>query len=555
MNSNSNANPMSGSFLALPYGGSLTNIGPSTNRPKITPEELVKHNTEHDGWICVDGMVFDVSTFMYRHPGGPRPIMRYLGTDCSEAFHHITGHMLPHSIQRLQECYIGDLDKKPGSINVKVSKVEPVKIITKHNGTLLIQPIIKSPATISILAPPASYPCTVESISPISPDTAIVSFRLQTGYSIPMAIGLHVTISHTITTSTNEEVTSSRSYTPIAIAEGGTLLRFVIKQYITPQSFSRFIISQRKALPEYILKKGTSTDSPPSLASFTMSHTKGSFNFSHVSSGRFDRILMICAGTGVAPMYQICHKIVTAKFRRPSTISFISVNKTAHDSLLSSSIDELTYCQCDPCKEYRKSSISNGISITSSAPIAAAEYPPRNASEGMIRKLAVTGTRACVSSGNLALHTQLQATFILTREHLAKPGSAQDSTSPIDLVTRTRQFTTVVNAEAKNGLPLEANLRVQSAADTSVRLFSPGTTVVLGKPNGIEHWQSLVPSCLVPTDDRSGDSEHEWTLALLCGPDQFCDDVEGLLKIWGYSNSVESQRPGMNISQHCYFRF
>lgn len=115
----------SNSYLNVPSSGTLTGIGPSRNRRQISPEELQKHNLPDDGWIAIDGLVFDVSTFMYKHPGGPKPILRYLGADCTDAFHHITGHMFPHTIQRLQECYIGDLTASSSGLNVKTSKISP----------------------------------------------------------------------------------------------------------------------------------------------------------------------------------------------------------------------------------------------------------------------------------------------------------------------------------------------------------------------------------------------------------------------------------------------
>jgi predicted heme/steroid binding protein len=53
---------------------------------KISPEELKTHNQENDCWIAVDGIVYDVSKFMNRHPGGKESFLALAGHDATEAF-------------------------------------------------------------------------------------------------------------------------------------------------------------------------------------------------------------------------------------------------------------------------------------------------------------------------------------------------------------------------------------------------------------------------------------------------------------------------------------
>ena len=52
----------------------------------LTPEEVSKHNTPGDCWVIMDGVVYDLTSFLGVHPGGTDTIMRYAGKDCTEAF-------------------------------------------------------------------------------------------------------------------------------------------------------------------------------------------------------------------------------------------------------------------------------------------------------------------------------------------------------------------------------------------------------------------------------------------------------------------------------------
>mmetsp|Transcript_69868 Transcript_69868/g.195841 ORF Transcript_69868/g.195841 Transcript_69868/m.195841 type:complete len:524 (-) Transcript_69868:102-1673(-) len=53
---------------------------------KYTMREVSGHNTRGDMWIVVDGLVYDVTRFVDKHPGGPLPIENMAGKDCTDAF-------------------------------------------------------------------------------------------------------------------------------------------------------------------------------------------------------------------------------------------------------------------------------------------------------------------------------------------------------------------------------------------------------------------------------------------------------------------------------------
>ena len=63
--------------------------------PKVTMEEVLKHNQEKNCWIAIHGVVYDVTDFLLFHPGGKAMLLKHCGTNGSRAFDSInknTGH-------------------------------------------------------------------------------------------------------------------------------------------------------------------------------------------------------------------------------------------------------------------------------------------------------------------------------------------------------------------------------------------------------------------------------------------------------------------------------
>lgn len=70
--------------------------------------EVMKHNTLEDCWIAIDGHVYDVSRFLARHPGGAARILRFAGSDASNAFKSIHTELV---LKKMKEhvTYLGPL--------------------------------------------------------------------------------------------------------------------------------------------------------------------------------------------------------------------------------------------------------------------------------------------------------------------------------------------------------------------------------------------------------------------------------------------------------------
>ena len=52
--------------------------------PTVTLEELAKHNTRKSCWIAVNGGVYDATSYLDDHPGGPEMIMSHAGKDATK---------------------------------------------------------------------------------------------------------------------------------------------------------------------------------------------------------------------------------------------------------------------------------------------------------------------------------------------------------------------------------------------------------------------------------------------------------------------------------------
>jgi cytochrome b involved in lipid metabolism len=81
--------------------------GPGARSYRLS--ELMLHNdADHGHWVSVDGEVYDVDTFLGRHPGGPAILTNYAGRDATEAFHRLHAHSAAASML-LRRRHIGML--------------------------------------------------------------------------------------------------------------------------------------------------------------------------------------------------------------------------------------------------------------------------------------------------------------------------------------------------------------------------------------------------------------------------------------------------------------
>ena len=50
---------------------------------RYTRQEVASHKKMDDCWIIIDGSVYNISSWLKRHPGGTRVLMHYAGEDAT----------------------------------------------------------------------------------------------------------------------------------------------------------------------------------------------------------------------------------------------------------------------------------------------------------------------------------------------------------------------------------------------------------------------------------------------------------------------------------------
>lgn len=59
---------------------------PPVPEKSFTRDEVGKHNKEEDCWVIIDNKVYDMTTFVPKHPGGPQILIDRAGTDITTEF-------------------------------------------------------------------------------------------------------------------------------------------------------------------------------------------------------------------------------------------------------------------------------------------------------------------------------------------------------------------------------------------------------------------------------------------------------------------------------------
>ena len=83
----------------------------STTPNKVSKVDLAKHNKQTDCWVGYNGKVYDISTFLPKHPGSAGAIAPYCGTadEFKKAFERKHGTSKVSTLMKVG-VFIGDFD-------------------------------------------------------------------------------------------------------------------------------------------------------------------------------------------------------------------------------------------------------------------------------------------------------------------------------------------------------------------------------------------------------------------------------------------------------------
>ena len=81
----------------------------------VTLAELKTHTSENDIWIAHNGIVYDISNYLFFHPGGKKILLSYGGKDATNAIKKTHSWVNVHSL--LLSCMVGSLEKEETSFN------------------------------------------------------------------------------------------------------------------------------------------------------------------------------------------------------------------------------------------------------------------------------------------------------------------------------------------------------------------------------------------------------------------------------------------------------
>lgn len=83
--------PVAALVLSACSGGATPSASPTdtaTASGSYRMAEVAEHNTRDDCWAAIDGGVYNLTSWIDRHPGGSDKIIPLCGTDATDAFNN-----------------------------------------------------------------------------------------------------------------------------------------------------------------------------------------------------------------------------------------------------------------------------------------------------------------------------------------------------------------------------------------------------------------------------------------------------------------------------------
>nr|KAF6362713.1 cytochrome b5 reductase 4 [Pipistrellus kuhlii] len=291
---------------------------------EVTEEELKKHNTKDDCWICIRGFVYNVSPYMEYHPGGEDELMKAAGSDGTDLFDQV--HRWVNYESMLKECLVGRMAVKPA---VPKDYHEEKKVL---NGMLPKSQVPDALAKEGPVSPSYDWFQTDSLVTiviytkqkDVNLDSVIVdhqydSFRAETiikDYSYL----IHIELSHAI----------QEDFSVRVVANVGKIEIVLKKKENTSWECLGHPLENHNSL---IPKKDTGDF-------VSISNPEGNFKIAQFQE--LEDLFLLAAGTGFTPMVKILNYALTniSSLRKVKLMFF---NKTEDDIIWRSQLEKLAF--------------------------------------------------------------------------------------------------------------------------------------------------------------------------------------------------------------------
>ncbi|OAA58718.1 nitrate reductase [Cordyceps fumosorosea ARSEF 2679] len=289
----------------------ISMISPETKRT-ITLAELEQHGGEEEPWFVVEGQVYDGTEYLDDHPGGATSIFAAAATDCTEEFLAIHSE---NAKAMLPKYHIGTLDEHArAALAGKAAEVEDAA----------------RPVFLQAKAWSRARLCSKVDVSP---DSKLFSFALDHDQqTIGLPVGQHV-LMRLRDPATREAII--RAYTPISRSDARGTLDFVVKIYPPTATQAGGVMT-------------TALDSIPVGHPVDFKGPVGRFEYAGDGlcrvAGRarhVDRLVMVCAGTGVTPMLAVLRAVVGGGPEDATECVVLDGNRTEEDILCRAELEAL----------------------------------------------------------------------------------------------------------------------------------------------------------------------------------------------------------------------
>lgn len=95
-------------------------------------EEVAKHKTANNYWIVLEDRIYDVSDFLFDHPGGPEILKNHAGLDATEDWLR-QGHS-SEAKKRMAKYFIGALEARKPVYNADGDRVFSLAEVARHKS-------------------------------------------------------------------------------------------------------------------------------------------------------------------------------------------------------------------------------------------------------------------------------------------------------------------------------------------------------------------------------------------------------------------------------------